>query len=141
MFAGALSVGIPQNDHVRRRPLDSHRPVWTLAFDVVFYMGVSVSEPSFRSSDVIGVSHALKTNKSELKMAAILAWKYLLLRRPSAALLDTYMVVFGHFFIFSTSRPQSAQLWYLFKKTSRHLLLHCPRRSLSAFYVPQRVFA
>ena len=36
------------------------RPVCTLAFNVVFFMGVAVSEPSFRSSGAVCVSHAFK---------------------------------------------------------------------------------
>ena len=74
MFAGALSVGIPQNGHVRS-PLDSHRPVGTLAFHVVFYMGVAVSEPSFRSSGVVCVSHALTPRNSELEFPRFSSWK------------------------------------------------------------------
>jgi len=70
-------------------------------------MGVAVWEPSFRSSDVVGVSHALKPSNFKLEMAAILAWNYHYTMTSSAALLDTYacMVVFGPFFVFFDFTP------------------------------------
>ena len=58
-FGYVHSAGIPQNGHFRL-PTGSHRPVCTLAFDAVLYMGVASSEPSLGSSGVVGVSHALK---------------------------------------------------------------------------------
>ena len=58
-FGYVHPAGIPQNGHFRL-PTGSHRPVCTLAFDAVLYMGVASSEPSLGSRGVVGVSHALK---------------------------------------------------------------------------------